>query len=452
MPGYGFPQEAVGPRTPDGRQGLREREGRPADRANGLRQGSARSNDEGSRRGSSTREGHDRTRFGRDANGSSGNLLLLGARGGGSGMGSRNASSSNLAGLGDGSERGMSRVGSASTLQDLVGYKYQSLEEALGSIRETAEDQNGCRFLQKELDKGGPEAIAKLLPEVLHDCEELMVDPFGNYFLQKLFDLCSEEQRNQLIRAVAPKMVTIALNTHGTRAMQKLVETLREPEQVQLVAESLAPGALLMIKDLNGNHVIQKSLQRMDEADKQFIYDTVCSNILDVASHSRHGCCVLQRCLDHASPAQKESLVEMLACHALDLAQDPFGNYVIQYALAMGDESISGRLLAALKGSLVELSLQKFSSNVVEKFLKPGDGITRQHRETVVREIIQSPLLARLLNDNFGNYVMQSALSVTAEEQPPLHAELVDALRPYLPLLRGCLHGRRIISKMNLKF
>lgn len=60
-----------------------------------------------------------------------------------------------------------------------------------------------------------------------------------------------------------PVLVAAALNTHGTRAVQKLVETLSTPEQVALACAAMRPGIVLLIKDLNGNHVVQRCLQRL---------------------------------------------------------------------------------------------------------------------------------------------------------------------------------------------
>jgi Pumilio-family RNA binding repeat len=55
-----------------------------------------------------------------------------------------------------------------------------------------------CRFLQRKFDEGGPQAVARVLPEILDHLTELMVDPFGNYLIQKLLDRCDEAQRLQV--------------------------------------------------------------------------------------------------------------------------------------------------------------------------------------------------------------------------------------------------------------
>lgn len=59
----------------------------------------------------------------------------------------------------------------------------------------------------------------------------------------------------------------------------------------------------------------------------QFIYNAVAANCVEVATH-RHGCCVLQRCIDHASDHQRIQLVNEITYNALTLVQDPYGNYV----------------------------------------------------------------------------------------------------------------------------
>ncbi len=126
----------------------------------------------------------------------------------------------------------------------------------------------------------------------------------------------------QVLKAVADRgeLVTVALNTHGTRAVQKLIETLTSREQRAIVISSLTPGVVSLIKDLNGNHVVQRCLQRLGPDDSQFIYDAAAEHCVEIATH-RHGCCVLQRCIDFATPQQKERLVEEIGKRALVLSQ-----------------------------------------------------------------------------------------------------------------------------------
>uniref|UniRef100_A0A7S0XE80 PUM-HD domain-containing protein n=1 Tax=Mantoniella antarctica TaxID=81844 RepID=A0A7S0XE80_9CHLO len=382
--------------------------------------------------------------------------------------------------------------------------RFGSVGECVGQVGVLARDQHGCRFLQRKFDEEGVEAVDLCFDEIIAEVVELMMDPFGNYLVQKLLECCSDEQRMGVLSAVAqvrgeddaaaakegaasaskdadkdtedngsgagaarvdeskiggrarrgsgdrgskepgdgmPELVSVALNTHGTRAVQKLVETLRTPEQVALATEALKPGVVTLIKDLNGNHVIQRCLQRLGAEDNQFVYDAARACSVEIATH-RHGCCVLQRCIDHAADGQRRALVQEIASQALVLSQDPFGNYVVQYILDLGLPWANAEVMVRLAGNYAELSMQKFSSNVVEKCLKLADSALEEHRNVVVREIMTSPLLDRLLMDPYGNYVVQSTLSVT---KGVLHSELVERIRPHLPLIKNSPFGKRIL-------
>jgi len=246
--------------------------------------------------------------------------------------------------------------------------------------------------------------------------------------------------------ATLPQLVTAALNPHGTRSVQKLVETLSSEDQLELAIAALSEGVMVLMLDANGNHVVQRCLQRLSSEQSQFIYDAVSLHFQQVARH-RHGCCVLQRCIDHASEAQQKVLIACMAEQALVLSQDPFGNYVVQYVLGLCLPWASAMVMARLGNNYAQLSLQKFSSNVVEKCLKLSDGPLEECRAAIVRELTLSPLLERLLQDPYGNYVVQSALIVS---KGTLYDELVAHIRPHIASVKSSPYGKRILARSNL--
>ncbi|CAM6028749.1 unnamed protein product [Sphagnum balticum] len=331
-------------------------------------------------------------------------------------------------------------------LQQQQPPKYTTIEEVEGHIYLIAKDQHGCRFLQKKFDEGGPEDVEKIFREIINHITELMKDPFGNYLVQKLLEVCDENQRMEILRSVTVggELVRISLNMHGTRAVQKLIETLKSQEQVAMVIAALADGVVELTKDLNGNHVVQRCLQKLSHEDSQFIFDAAALHCVEIATH-RHGCCVMQRCVDFAVDHQRQRLVVEVAANALSLSQDAYGNYVVQYILDLKSAWSSTEVMARLEGNYAFLSMQKFSSNVVEKCLKLG---VEEPRARLVRELMTSPHLGQLLQDQYANYVIQSALSVC---KGALHTGLVDAIRPHLPALRNSPYGKRILSRTNPK-
>lgn len=341
----------------------------------------------------------------------------------------------------------MTRTLAGSQQQQQQQSKYTSLEEVEGRIYVIARDQHGCRFLQRKFDEGNAEDVQKIFIEIIDHIIELMTDPFGNYLVQKLLEVCNEDQRMQILRAITSnqgELVNISLNMHGTRAVQKLIETLKTTEQVSMVISSLKPGVVTLIKDLNGNHVVQRCLQCLINEDSQFLFDAAAAHCVEIATH-RHGCCVLQRCVDFSSGAQQNRLVAEIAANALVLSQDPFGNYVVQYILDLKILWATEDVMEQLEGHYAHLSMQKFSSNVVEKCLKLAE---EEKRAEIIRELINTSRLGQLLQDPYANYVVQSALNAS---KGALHSAFVEAIRPHLPALRSSPFGKRILSRTNLK-
>ncbi|GES90776.1 ARM repeat-containing protein [Rhizophagus clarus] len=327
------------------------------------------------------------------------------------------------------------------------------LEDLVGEIYSFCKDQHGCRYLQKKLEEKNEQYIGMIFNEVFSHFVELMTDPFGNYLCQKLLEYCNDDQRTIIIETVAPELVNISLNMHGTRAVQKMIEFLSTPQQfhsngyvikkqIRMVIAALNPNVVTLIKDLNGNHVIQKCLNRLSSEDNQFIYNIISKNCIEVATH-RHGCCVLQRCIDHASETQKIQLVTEITYNALTLVQDPFGNYVVQYVLDLGDNRFTDSLIRKFIGNVCLLSVQKFSSNVMEKCIRVAEPETRKF---LIDEMLNWNQLDKLLRDSYANYVVQTSLDYA---DPIQRAQLIECLRPLLPAIRNTPYGKRIQGKLH---
>ncbi|KAM0754176.1 ARM repeat-containing protein [Meredithblackwellia eburnea MCA 4105] len=316
------------------------------------------------------------------------------------------------------------------------------LEDLQGDMLPLCKDQFGCRYLQKKLEDGNPEHRDMIFNEIFPHFAELMTDPFANYLSQRLLEYSTDEQRDALIESISGELVSISLNMHGTRAVQKMIDYLSTQRQVQSLILALNLNVVTLIKDLNGNHVIQKCLNHLPPEDNQFIYNAVATHCIEVATH-RHGCCVLQRCIDHASESQRIQLVTEITYNSLTLVQDAFGNYVVQYVLDLNDNRFIEAIVRQFLGNVSALSAQKFSSNVVEKCIRVADATGRR---AIIDELLNKQRLERLLRDSFANYVVQTALDYA---EPSQRAQLIETIRPILPMIRNTPYGKRIQSKIQ---
>ena len=86
-----------------------------------------------------------------------------------------------------------------------------------------------------------------------------------------------------------------------------------------------------------------------------------------------------------------------------------FSNYVVQFLLGLNLPNVTTNVLRQLEGNFVHLSMQKCSSNVVERCLNEAN---QEEVTWIIRELLGSPNPLSLLQGAYGNYVIQSALAV----------------------------------------
>ena len=347
------------------------------------------------------------------------------------------------------------------------------LDALLGQVRRLSRDQVGCRLVQQALDEEGAMAATMILNEGLPFWSEAMVDPFGNYLFQKILEKITAEERIMLVKTVSSRLVNASLNLHGTRSVQKIVELCaadddggfntngadsKDESAADILTRSLFPAAARLCIDSHGNHVIQRILLKLGPKHTKFVFDAVAASVGDVARH-RHGCCVIQRCLDSPVSEARSHLVNRIVDKSLELMQDAYGNYVVQYVLDVCSDEDVHAVCESVVGKVNLLAIQKFSSNVMEKCL---ERCTDSTKEMYMQELSDTERVRELMMDPFGNYVVQRALSVATHTQA---IRLVESMRPHLVStqpgfptgprsggVRNTAGGRRIMAKICRRF
>ncbi|GMG20891.1 unnamed protein product [Ambrosiozyma monospora] len=327
----------------------------------------------------------------------------------------------------------------------IVGPAGSSLGNA-ADILNLSKDQYGCRILQKKIDEDFSGSYMLIFQAVYAHSAELMVDPFGNYLIQKIMVNAFDEQLNLILMNATPQFGTIAMNQHGTRACQKLIDCLSTPTHYKLLEECLSPHIVGLVQDLNGNHVIQKCIQKFKNEDLQFIIESICKNMIQIATH-KHGCCVLQKLLTKCNDIQVLRLGQEIIKNSIVLMQDQFGNYVVQYLITLDINALNIALIDIMIPYIADLSSQKFSSNVVEKCLKIR--LTNQMNAEVInplfKALLQPRVLSALINDQYGNYVVQTAMELSPQSYK---LRFATNMKPLLPLVRFSSFGKRIHNKV----
>ncbi|KAI9127972.1 hypothetical protein K1719_000965 [Acacia pycnantha] len=245
---------------------------------------------------------------------------------------------------------GNSRTGLSYAYNSSRGRRYiPPLEVVRDRVVSMSKDEEGSRFIKEMLDERNPRDIEYILREVRDHLHDLMMDPIGKCVIEKIFDVVNESQMTLLIKLTT--MVNI-------------------------------------------------SKFQMD------ILDAMASKCPLIAAH-KIGCYVLQTCMSNATIESAYSLIRAIKDWVWVLAPHQYGNYVVQFVIKLGWPEINQAMVIGLGGGYVELSMDKYASNVVQHLLRFSD---QNGVGIIVREIINSPRFLYLLQHCYGNYVAQTAL------------------------------------------
>ncbi|XP_041993295.1 pumilio homolog 2-like isoform X1 [Salvia splendens] len=336
----------------------------------------------------------------------------------------------------------------ASLLDEFKGNKTRCLDlaEIAGHVVEFSADQFGSRFIQQKLETASALEKNMIFLEIMPQALPLMTDVFGNYVIQKFLEHGSASQIRQLAEQLIGHVLTLSLQMYGCRVIQKALEVIELDQKKEMVAE-LDGHVLRCVRDQNGNHVIQKCIECVPENSIEFIVTTFYDQVVTLSTHP-YGCRVIQRVLEHCdSPKTQAVVMEEIMNSVCMLAQDQYGNYVIQHVLGHGKPSKRSAIIHQLTGKIVEMSQQKFASNVIEKCLSCG---THEERQALVHEMLgstdENEPLQVMMKDQFANYVVQKVLETCDDQQLEL---LLNRIKVHLNAVKKYTYGKHIVARVE---
>ncbi|CAI0393066.1 unnamed protein product [Linum tenue] len=336
----------------------------------------------------------------------------------------------------------------SSLLEEFKSNKTKCLElsEIAGHVVEFSADQYGSRFIQQKLETATIDEKNMVYEEIMPQALALMTDVFGNYVIQKFFEHGLQSQRRELAAKLLGHVLTLSLQMYGCRVIQKAIEVVDLDQKIKMVGE-LEGQVMRCVRDQNGNHVIQKCIECVPEDNIQFIVTTFYDQVVTLSTHP-YGCRVIQRILEHCEDPNTQSKVmdEILGAVSM-LAQDQYGNYVVQHVLEHGKPHERTAIIKELAGNIVQMSQQKFASNVVEKCLAFGGP---DERQLLVNEMLgttdENEPLQAMMKDQFANYVVQKVLETCDDQQREL---IMTRIKIHLNALKKYTYGKHIVARVE---
>uniref|UniRef100_A0A1I7Z206 PUM-HD domain-containing protein n=1 Tax=Steinernema glaseri TaxID=37863 RepID=A0A1I7Z206_9BILA len=306
-------------------------------------------------------------------------------------------------------------------------------------IMRFALDRNGCQYLQDGYVAAPHRLHRRLFNELMKNFEMLSCDVFANFLMQTVVSLANDHEKNVIVRVMKGRMLRMCYNRYACRVVQKIIETASPDIAVELMSETAGQEARLAV-DQNANHVFQKFLHTLEPHYFAPMISSISRNpdeLLGVMKN-KYGCRVVQLAFERLSAALEMYSGKSNAIHALvgksanqlivpllregrELVTNEYSNYVVQYVITADSfQNYREQIIQEhVIGRVLELSLQKFSSHVVEKSFR--------HAPTHLLYALFNEVFADfsfdradnvidvMMFDQFGNYVVQVMLDVVSQ-------------------------------------
>ena len=161
---------------------------------------------------------------------------------------------------------------------------------------------------------------------------------------------------------------------------------------------------------------------------------------------NKHGCCVIQKCIEKANENEKNMIINNLIKNCQILITDQCGNYIIQFIITLKNDLIIDKIIDILIINIEEYSKQKYSSNVVEKCLELSND---NSCEKIINSLKNENIIINILFNKFGNYVLQKAL-----QRSDLNTQqyFLSIIAPHLYKLKNYSFGLKLYSKLIITY
>lgn len=230
---------------------------------------------------------------------------------------------------------------SSKEASDGEGFYGMSDEDIMNHFSEFVENQSNCKLIQNRVEEK-PYFFDMIFQHVTNsNFAEFCMDPSTTFLATKLVDLSAHEN-DKLLKIVAclkGRVLQLCSDHCGTRVLQRLIEKIyNKPEIFEILASEIKDNVCMLVMCNNGNHVIQKIIAQSKCASVSWVYDEILGKFKALGMH-KHGCCVIQRCLDNANPYYKvvtldqDRLIGAVIENAVILVGDMYGNYIVQYVI-----------------------------------------------------------------------------------------------------------------------
>ena len=279
-----------------------------------------------------------------------------------------------------------------------------------GKFEQIIKTHKGSRIFQNYLKNTHNDILHQIFIELKSKLPELLKDNYANYFCKKFFGCLSQKDRIEYLTTIQNDLCTLAIDSTATYPIQGILEQLGSKNEKKIIYMGLKNCINSFCYNIYGTHVLEKILSYFEDEFIQEIIEFVYNNFINLSYHI-NGICVVKKLLLMTHKKElHQKLKKIVFDNAVNLIVHPYGNYVIQVIVENWDDNELVDILGKYKGKYVNLSLQKYSSNVLERIIEKNE----KNLDLYINEICTEKNLGEIIKNNYGNYVVQKAIKLSS--------------------------------------
>ena len=251
--------------------------------------------------------------------------------------------------------------------------------------------------------------IHQIYQEISPFLIEILNDSYANYFCKKFFLYLNQKDRIDFLQNIQPALTQLSLNNIGTYPIQGIIEQIGSKIEKKIIVDSLINSIPEFCINTYGTHILEKILSCFEEDLTKPIVDYIINN-LDTLINNINGICVVKKIISFTHKKElHEKLKYFIKKNIMLLIEEPYGNYSIISIIENWDDCEILDVLNDFIGKFSEISMQKYGSNVIERFIERNEKMLKIYLD----EILEKGTIAEIMKSSFGNFVIQKALKIT---------------------------------------
>jgi len=171
-------------------------------------------------------------------------------------------------------------------------------------------------------------------------------------------------------------------------------------------------------------------ISTFSEEQRQYIFDDILKNFETLAT-DKQGLCVIKKLIEQTKSLKlRQLIVDILSKNVAMYVQNEYGNFVVSEVLQQYAYETCRDIYTNIKGLFVKLSQNKYSSKFIENSIEQAPV---EKQKEIIQEFVDSSNLEKVVESDFGNYVLQNTLKKYCHGCHDAKLDLIEAIIDCLP-------------------